>query len=294
MFYGPYWITEVNHNISQAGFNTDFKGTRIPKYALPKVDNLLASVNQTVISKLKELSAKDKEKPTTENEPVTQNPIPVLLATPENNCQPLTEYPSVPFEDLIQSTFTRENIVPLIKQETNDINMRAILLGISGGLMPGTTVNNGIVNCINNNPFEISTSINYKGNLPSLILKQSCVKINNNTKPLVKFNNLTESIKFMIAYMTQVINLVPELINLNVDNDINKQFGKSLFQIVHTSWVFQKAFGNPNAVPPQPPLNAQQIKDVTIKDFTDANQLDVYNTYVDVFTESYKYFKQNP
>ena len=294
MFYGPYWITEVNHNISQAGFNTDFKGTRIPKYALPKVDNLLASVNQTVISKLKELSAKDKEKPTTENEPVTQNPIPVLLATPENNCQPLTKYPSVPFEDLIQSTFTRENIVPLIKQETNDINMRAILLGISGGLMPGTTVNNGIVNCINNNPFEISTSINYKGNLPSLILKQSCVKINNNTKPLVKFNNLTESIKFMIAYMTQVINLVPELKNLNVDNDINKQFGKSLFQIVHTSWVFQKAFGNPNAVPPQPPLNAQQIKDVTIKDFTDANQLDVYNTYVDVFTESYKYFKQNP
>jgi hypothetical protein len=227
MFYGPYWITEVNHNISQTGFNTDFKGTRIPKYALPKVDNLLASVNQTVLSKLKDLAAKDKEKPTTENQPVTQNPIPVNLAIPENTCQSITKYPSVQFESLTQSTFTDTDIIPLIKQETNDLFLRALIYGITKGVVPGTTINNGITNCINNNPFGISTKIDYKGNLPSLILKQSCVNVLNVPTPLVKFNNLTESIKFMVSYMTQVINFVPQLKTLNTDTDENKQYGKA-------------------------------------------------------------------
>lgn len=155
-------------------------------------------------------------------------------------------------------------------------------------------MNNGITNCINNNPFGINTIINYKGNLPSLILKQSCINIANTPTPLVKFNNLTESIKFMISYMTQVINLVPQLKTLNPDADENKQYGKALFQLVYASWLTQKAFGNPTAVPPQPPLNAQQIKDTTIQDFTNQNKLDTYNNWVEEFARSYKYFKQNP
>jgi hypothetical protein len=54
MFYGPYWITEVNHNISESGFDTDFKGTRIPKYSLPNVNNLLVNVNKKILSSFKE------------------------------------------------------------------------------------------------------------------------------------------------------------------------------------------------------------------------------------------------
>ena len=295
MFYGPYWITEVNHNISERGFDTDFKGTRIPKYALPKVDNLLASVNQTVVSKLKDLAAKDKEKPTTENQPVTENPLPVVLAASENSCETITKYPTVPFESLVQSTFMDSDIIPLIKQETNDVYIRAMLLAITKGIIPGTTINNGITNCINNNPFGITTEIDYKGNLPSLILKQSCVNISNTPTPLVKFDNLSESIKFMVAYMTQVINFVPELKNLNPDTDINKEYGKALFQLVYTSWITQKAFGDTTTTPIQPPLNAQQIKDTTIQDFSISNQdIYKYNSWVDVFTVTYKFFKQNP
>ena len=294
MFYGPYWITEVSHNINTGGFNTEFKGTRIPKYALPKVDNLLASVNQIVITKIKELATKDKEKPTTENEPVTQNPTPVILASPENNCETITKYPTVPFETLVQSTFTDTDIIPVIKQETSDTSLRAIIYGITKGIFRGTTLNNGITNCINNNPFGISTKINYKGNLPTFILKQSCVNVENTPTPLVKFNNLTESVRFMVSYMTQVINLVPQLKTLNPDTNENKQYGKALFQLTYTSWVTQKAFGDDTTTPIQPPLNAQQIKDTTIQDYTNENLLDNYNSWVDVFTESYKYFKQNP
>ena len=294
MFYGPYWITEVNHDVSESGFKTDFKGTRIPKYALPKIDNLLASVNKNVVSKLKEISGKDKAKPTPETEKLSENPPLVTLAAEENKCQTLTKYPTVPFEDLIQNTFTENEIIPIIKNVTTDINLRALLLGMSSGIIGGATVNNGIINSVNNNPFGISTIIDYKGSLPSLILKQSCVNINNNPTPLVKFNNLTESVNFMSSYMKQVINLVPELKTLNSDTDVNKSYGKALTQLLYTSWITLSAFGDPNATPPKPNLTAQQIKDTTIQKFTQQNNLDTYNILVEVFTDKYKYFKQNP
>jgi hypothetical protein len=292
MFYGPYWITEVNHNVSERGFDTEFKGTRIPKYALPKVDNLLASVNKSVISKLKEISAKDKEKPTPENQPVTENPQLATVAASEESCQTITKYPSVPFEDLTGTTFTKDEIVPLIKSATLNINLRSLILGIAS-IGKGTTVNNGVFNCMNNNPFGITTTTNYKGNLPNLIIKQSCVNINNKTTPLVKFENLTESINFMVSFMTQVINFVPELKTLNPDSDENKSYGKALFQLTYTAWLTSKAFGDSTTNPPLPPLDAQQIKDVTIQDFNQTNLLDAYNSYVDLFTGLYKFFKQN-
>ena len=165
---------------------------------------------------------------------------------------------------------------------------------MSSGIIGGATVNNGIINSVNNNPFGISTIIDYKGSLPSLILKQSCVNINNNPTPLVKFNNLTESVNFMSSYMKQVINLVPELKTLNSDTDVNKSYGKALTQLLYTSWITLSAFGDPNATPPKPNLTAQQIKDTTIQKFTQQNNLDTYNILVEVFTDKYKYFKQNP
>ena len=294
MFYGPYWITEVNHNVSERGFDTEFKGTRIPKYALPKVDNLLASVNKNVISKLKEIAAKDKVKPTSENQPVTENPQLVTLAASENSCQTITKYPSVPFEDLTQSAYTINDVAPLIRAATPNINLRSLISGISTIVGKATTINNGVVNCVNNNPFGISTDIEYKGNLPNLIIKQSCVNIKNIATPLVKFDTLNQSINFMVSYMTQVINFIPELKTLNPDSDENKSYGKALFQLTYTTWLTNKAFANTTTTPPQPPLNAQQIKDITIKDYTDQNNLDTYNAYVNAFAETYKYFKQNP
>ena len=51
MFYGPYWIFEVSHDISSRGFSTSFKGSRIPKYSLPKVENLITNVNKKILDK---------------------------------------------------------------------------------------------------------------------------------------------------------------------------------------------------------------------------------------------------
>jgi hypothetical protein len=52
MFYGPYFITEVNHSIVAGSFTTDFTGTRQSIYSLPKINNYLQTLKNTVINVL--------------------------------------------------------------------------------------------------------------------------------------------------------------------------------------------------------------------------------------------------
>ena len=55
LFYGPYFITEVNHSIGNGTFQTEFTGVRQQIYDLPTIDNYLQSINQNVLSKIEEV-----------------------------------------------------------------------------------------------------------------------------------------------------------------------------------------------------------------------------------------------
>lgn len=301
MFYGPYWITEVNHNISTNGFDTEFKGTRIPKYALPKIDNLMASVNKQILSILRNLINKNKVEKTQaviESEKLlSTNPSLVTLNGQENICFSgvPTVYASIPFEPLIQTPFSDDDMIPLLNSVTTDKVMKALLWGIIQN-EPSTTNNDGVFNCINNNPFEISvhsTNINqnktFGGSLNDFIKKLSCVQINNNNVSLVKFDTFTESIQFINAYLTNAILNIPALVTLNPNTDLDKSYGAALFQLAHTTWFNNFALGNPNAVPPTPPLNATQIKAKTLSDFSSLGSQ--YIVKVQSFTDAWRKFK---
>jgi hypothetical protein len=151
--------------------------------------------------------------------------------------------------------------------------------------MPSTTLNDGVFNCINNNPYEINTGNVFKGNLPSLITAQSCVLINNKSKSLVKFNTLQKSIEFVNSFMLSLINMIPELVTINVDTDLNRSYGKALFQLAFTTWLTPIAFGPPE-------LTATEIMDKTKLAFTDkdGNILPSYNQTVEIFTQAYELF----
>jgi hypothetical protein len=298
MFYGPYWITEVTHNITERGFDTKFKGTRMPKYSLPKVDNLLASVNKDVISEIKKIAEADK-KPKTETQlkeekALSENPPIQTLAGKQTQCETDNQYPTIPFVDLIETPFTLSEMAPLIKAATSDIYLRSLIFGIASGLMPGTTINNGVFNCLNYNPFEINTKTKYPGNLSTLIKEQSCVNISNVAVPLVKFTAFQDSIYMMVSFMEQVMNQVQPLKILNPDTDNNKSYGKTLYQLAFTCWETSVAFGDSKSIPTTPPLTTKQIKEVTEKFFKDRNIMDTYNANVSLFTSAYKYFLQNP
>jgi hypothetical protein len=52
MFRGSYWITEVSHSIKDNNITTTFKGTRIPRTALPDPEDSFMSSYKTLFDKL--------------------------------------------------------------------------------------------------------------------------------------------------------------------------------------------------------------------------------------------------
>jgi len=52
MFGGPYFITEVSHNITPGSFETVFTGVRQSIYSPPSTDSYLTSINENLLSKI--------------------------------------------------------------------------------------------------------------------------------------------------------------------------------------------------------------------------------------------------
>jgi hypothetical protein len=56
MFYGPYLITSVTHDITPRDFTTTFEGVRTTKFSLQMPDGLISSVNRDIVQNyLKEI-----------------------------------------------------------------------------------------------------------------------------------------------------------------------------------------------------------------------------------------------
>jgi len=80
LFNGPYFITEVSHEISPGTFETTFSGVRQSIYAPPTVDTYLASINENLLTKLTSRFAKaiEQEKEASDNAiKEAQNSVPV-------------------------------------------------------------------------------------------------------------------------------------------------------------------------------------------------------------------------
>ena len=61
MFYGPYMITEVSHNISPGSFQTSFNGVRQGIFDLPQIDKYLQSINQNLLTKIESFVRQKKQ-----------------------------------------------------------------------------------------------------------------------------------------------------------------------------------------------------------------------------------------
>ena len=58
MFGGPYFITEVSHNIAPGSFETTFTGVRQSIYSPPSTDTYLTSINENLLTKIESNFAK--------------------------------------------------------------------------------------------------------------------------------------------------------------------------------------------------------------------------------------------
>ena len=289
MFYGPYWIYEVNHNVSERGFDTNFKGTRIPKYSLPNVNNLLVNVNKKILSSFKEKIKKViPESGVTTQSPqeisLTQDPN--ILTTTEAACRDLSKYPTIPFLNSSATTYTEIEIVNVIKNSTTNTAIRSLLLGLAISRPLNTYDENAkTYNVINNNVYSITTSNEPRGNLSSFITEQSCVTIYNNNVPIAKFADIKKATDYMISYYQSYIPMIENLKNINPNVDTNVSYGKALTQLVTSTW--DSTVGITSS------FNAQQIKDYTENNVFSGNTT-TYNILINNYKAAYEFFVANP
>jgi hypothetical protein len=289
MFYGPYWIYEVNHNVSERGFDTNFKGTRIPKYSLPNVNNLLVNVNKKILSSFKEKIKKViPESGVTTQSPqeisLTQDPN--ILTTTEAACRDLSKYPTIPFLNSSATTYTEIEIVNVIKNSTTNTAIRSLLLGLAISRPLNTYDENAkTYNVINNNVYSITTSNEPRGNLSSFITEQSCVTIYNNNVPIAKFADIKKATDYMISYYQSYMPMIENLKNINPNVDTNVSYGKALTQLVTSTW--DSTVGITSS------FNAQQIKDYTENNVFSGNTT-TYNILINNYKAAYEFFVANP
>jgi hypothetical protein len=292
LFYGPYWIYEVNHSISENQFQTKFKGTRIPKYSLPNIDNLVINVNSKIIQSYKETIQKEKTTPEAETQ-VNIDPVVDTTKTSTDKCLEKTQYTTLPFVEVNKKLFTQEEIVPIIKAATTDVRLRALLFGI----LVTRPINSydqaaSTIEITNLNMYEISTQTKFKGSMDQYLKEQICVEIQGSPRVLASFTSNETSSQFMVSFYQEFLSLIEDLKNLNTDIDANKSYGKALAQICLTTWDTPVAFGNPNASPPIPPLTALEIKN-RVTESTVSEVIQRYDALVTIFTNFYEGFVTN-
>ena len=73
MFGGPYFITEVSHNIGPGSFETIFTGVRQSIYSPPSTDSYLTSINENLLSKIESNYSKSIKNDVAESSTPTNN-----------------------------------------------------------------------------------------------------------------------------------------------------------------------------------------------------------------------------
>ena len=284
MFYGPYWIYEVNHSITERGFDTDFKGTRIPKYSLPNVDQLVTNVNKKILSSYKEKIKKEKPVVDKKDEELANtDPTVGTVKTPTQQCIELTEYKTLEFVEVTPTKVTVQEILPIIKTATNKKSLRALLLGIGFTRNINSFDSNAnLFNTSNYNFYEISTENKFTGNMDSYIKNQMCATIKNTVRSMASFSDFKTPTDFMVSFYSVYEPIIESLKNLNPDTNIYKSYGKALAQLAITTWDTPIGLNS----------TASEIKQKALDQV--GTNINVYDLYVQYFTNAYENFDKNP
>jgi hypothetical protein len=173
LFYGPYWISKVTHNISTSDFTTKFEGVRIPKYKLPDIDNLVASVNKNVLKNFKDTQQKTSPNVETEDEKKLEIDEKPSTQSTELECSGKSVFSSVEYVDLKPTQISVNDFIELLKLKSQSKVIRALIYGIAFTRITNK-IEGDLIQTNNCNLFSITTNKNYGGNMDSKILNQTC------------------------------------------------------------------------------------------------------------------------
>lgn len=304
LFYGPYLIFKVSHQLSSGGeFTTDFTGSRMPKYALPQPESLGTYVKANYLQKYK---AKILERKNTEGQP--ENYESILdpeqqklekegLLSDQSACEQIVnaDYKTFPFVKVDKKTLTFEDLKVLINDtlgptnNQNDRNLKITLFTIALTRPLNQSESSGTIEPLNNNYFEINAVNKNNGNRPEFS-ELICVNNSDVPTPLFSFSAETDSIKIASSYLTQPILVLPRLIELN-GNDQNA-FYSGISEFVITIWEA----GILIADDPATPNVIEQLNAEYIKNYIDLNlskgtiTQDSFDSYINVVKIAENYF----
>ena len=232
MFYGPYFITEVNHTITPGNFETTFTGTRQGLFNLPSIDSYLQSINENLLTKVESIILKSKDNVTgvgiteiDKSKFVTQSGNNTVATT--NSCRSNLSPNFQSFGNVQTPTatfITPEDLVNKIKDATNDPYLQVVIYMICYV----KTFESGKFNGYNNNFANITLTTDNYGDSVGYFSPQkySCLNISNLTpektsQPIAHFDDITKFLDFMIAKLRPNLQ---QIINPNTGIGITKYY----------------------------------------------------------------------
>ena len=218
MFNGPYFITEVDHNITQGSFQTTFKGTRQGIYDLPSIDTYLQSINQNLLSKIEAIIKSKKDDVsgkaiTNINKSKYVSQTGDSTAAAQNSCRNnlATAYNS--FGDAQTSntvSLTPSQFVSELEKKTNNPDLQVLIYMICYAKI----FNENKFYGYNNNYANVTLTTDYGESSGFFSPKKySCVNIPNLTsektsQPIANFDTIGKFFDFMISKLSANVSRV--------------------------------------------------------------------------------------
>jgi len=206
MFNGSYYITSVDHTITNGSFETTFDGVRQPVANLPKIDNYLQNLRVNLVNKINELIKQSELVTTTQQSnnienitnSVTSNlsfgVSPDILRTSNESCKPTNTVPT--YSTYVQDTnvspiiFNYKSYFLNITQKTND--SRLLFAIFYWTFVNSNNDKNGLT-IVGNNPMLIRISENW-GSIGNK--KYFC---NSKNIPFFEFETIDDFLTFIVS-----------------------------------------------------------------------------------------------
>ena len=247
MFYGPYFITNVNHDISQNGFETSFEGIRQPIFAFPSIDKLVMSVNKNLLKKYEQVYRKRASQAATQivTNSVTATTITPSVYTPSTSadCNSLTKFPSLDFVDFVNTNISINDVI----SELNNLSYNGKIKRFAFGVMSIANDGPGSFDCPNNNLFGSGSWDETYNNLTGFTNGQVCINNSGYEYPIFSFENKDDSIKFFIESYREYVTIIDKLLELN--NSIanyNERLATALTYLYFSTFLYPYGKTPPN------------------------------------------------
>jgi hypothetical protein len=222
MFNGPYMILDVQHAITPGNFQTTFSGIRQGIFDLPSIDNFLQQVNQNLLTRLQELVKTRKDDIPAENTTNSQKSNEKTQQDVNTKSEPSSctakLNPYYANQQYDRAYINKESVLTEITpQRLSEVLIQKIpenevLRTTIYSLCYLLTYNNGKFVGFDNNFVTLTLTQNLSPSDTYFLRTYSCV--NTSTKksePIANFESLDKFVDFMIARLTQNIELITQV-----------------------------------------------------------------------------------